>query len=371
MRLLSRVKEVSDERSAMPILKTILLTAAQPAAALGAGTLRAAATDLYRSASGVVDADVDEGGIVALPSRGLFERIKAMPDGQVTIEVDGNSGATIKAGKSSRKYTLQGMPGDSFPNTPDASTGAKTEIPVSALAKLFDRVQFAISDDTTRAHLNSMRIEVNGTVLRGVATDGNRLAIQDVAIPESGTAEWMVTKSSVVELQRLIKDSKGGGLCAVSSVGAWLFFEVSGVQFGTKLVDAKFPPYGAVSSAPTPHRIRANRVTLTDSVSAVSVAAPERPGGIKLTLSSNSVMVTAESSESGIGSETIGVEYNGPQFAAGFNAKYMLAPLSAIDSDEIDIFTNGDPLSPLRVTPVTPEGEPADQYQCILMPMRL
>ena len=60
------------------------------------------------------------------------------------------------------------------------------------LAKLIDKTQFAISTEETRYYLNGvyMHAAKGGAtaMLRGVATDGHRLARIEVALPEGPTA---------------------------------------------------------------------------------------------------------------------------------------------------------------------------------------
>ena len=107
VRILARCQGVADKKSTMPVLGNVLLDSAK-------GELRAAATDLYLAVTGGIEAQVEQAGSVAVPARDLFERVKMMPEGQISISVGDNASTVIRSTGSARRYTLHGLPGDEF-----------------------------------------------------------------------------------------------------------------------------------------------------------------------------------------------------------------------------------------------------------------
>ena len=174
LRLLSRCQGVADKKSTMPVLANVLLSASEVD---GKGALDVAATDLYVSVNGSIEAEVERPGSVAVPARDIFDRVKHMPDGPVQLSVNNGAVTTIKAVGSARRYTLHGLPGGDFPNLPKPADDApKLELPVETLSQLIARTHFSISTDETRAHLNSALFECGENVVRMVTTDGHRLS---------------------------------------------------------------------------------------------------------------------------------------------------------------------------------------------------
>jgi DNA polymerase-3 subunit beta len=152
-KLLSRCQGVADKKSTMPVLANVLLSAE-------GSTLTIAATDLYLTISGSMDAEIKRPGSVALPARDVHERVKAMPDGPVKITVTNGSATTLQAVGSARRYTVHGLPGSDFPQLPEPAADAATiDISVAMLQKLVKRTIFSISNDETRPHLNSALFE--------------------------------------------------------------------------------------------------------------------------------------------------------------------------------------------------------------------
>ena len=103
LRVLGRCQGVADKKSTMPVLGNVLLEVSGP------DQLRLAATDLYLAVSGTIKARVDKGGSIALGDRDLFERVKMMPEGQVSITTTEGAATTIRSVGTARRYTVHGL----------------------------------------------------------------------------------------------------------------------------------------------------------------------------------------------------------------------------------------------------------------------
>jgi DNA polymerase-3 subunit beta len=141
------------------------------------------------------------------------------------------------------------------------------------------------------------------------------------------------------------------------------------MTFSVKLVDAQFPPYQQVIPALPERSLRAPRVAFGEALRAVALAASDRTGGVKLSVSGGSLRITSESPESGNGFDEIAVDYNGPELTIGFNAKYFLDVLNAIDDDEEVVLGISGELDPAVVRPARESSERS--YVAVVMPMRI
>jgi DNA polymerase-3 subunit beta len=372
LRLVTRMQGVAERKSTMPILSNVLL------AVEGPSTLRLAATDLYLAISGKMLADVSKGGSVALSAKDLLERVKMMPDGPIHVATQDNASTTLKAQGSARKYTLRGMPGDDFPPLPAPTEGAPTlALELDVLAQLIAKTSYAISTDETRAHLNSALFEWDGDIVRMVTTDGHRLAKVEVRVKgRQASATMLIPLKAVNELRRLCDDpgadlSRESGkdvpppLVHITQSGSSAFFQTGGTTFSVKLVDAQFPPYSQVIPQGADKVVKLPRILFADALRAVSVAASERTGGVKLSLSPGILRITSESPESGDGFDEVPVDYAGPALTIGFNAKYFLDVLAALDSEEVSLSVSGE-LDPAVLRPVSEL-----QFLAVVMPMRI
>lgn len=366
LRLVARCQGVADKKSAMPALANILLAAE-------GNTLRVAATDLYLSVSGHTHAEVATAGSVAVPAKDLLERVKAMPDGPVQIIATEGAQTTLKAVGSPRRYTLHGIPGSEFPQLPKPTPDAPSlSLPVELLSLLIARTHFSISSDETRPHVNSGLFEWVGDRVRMVSTDGHRLSKMEATVSgSSATATMLIPLKAITELRRLADEAraeKDATTVTITQSGPNAFFTVAGMQFSVKLVDAQFPPYNQVIPQLSERSVRAPRLPFADALRAVSLAASDRTGGVKLSVATNTLRITSESPESGNGFDELSVEYNGPEVTIGFNAKYFLDVLAAIDDEEIILGISGE-LDPAVLRPAS--ESPEQSYVAVIMPMRI
>ncbi len=365
LRVLGRCQGVADKKSTMPVLGNVLLDAKD--------ALRLAATDLYLSVSGEVAATVQKSGGVAVGARDLFERVKMMPDGPITIEVNDAAQTTLRAVGSARRYTLHGLPAEDFPPLPQPDESAPLHsLPVASLSRLIAATHFSVSTDETRLHLNSALFEWEGRKMRMVSTDGHRLSRMDLAADASATLTMLVPLKGVLELRRLCDDARsessdGVEITMVQS-GPNAFFHVAGLRFSVKLVDAQFPPYQQVIPEDSERVVKLPRAEVIEALKAVSVAASDRTGGVKVTLSKGTLRLATESPESGEGFDELSVDYDGPEITVGFNARYVVQVLEAIDDESITIGMSGE-LDPAVIRPATESDKEA--YLAVIMPMRI
>jgi DNA polymerase-3 subunit beta len=374
LRLVGRCQGVADKKSTMPALSNVLMSVSGPT------ELRIAATDLYLAMSGVAPSvEVRKGGSIAVPARDLFERIKMMPDGPVQLTTTDGFSMVLRAGTSARRYTLRGMPGEDFPALaePDPKA-AGLELELDLLSTLIGRTHFSISTDETRAALNSALFEWDGDRVRMVTTDGHRLSKMEVRVSgRQATATMLIPLKAIMELRRLADEGRAedarttGGeppKVLISQTGPNAFFFIGGSRFSIKLVDAQFPPYAQVIPQTTERAIRAPRAAFADALRAVSLAASDRTGGVKLEITASAMRITSESPETGDGFDEVPIEYGGPDVVIGFNAKYFLDVLSALDDEEIVLGIGGD-LDPAVIKPATESDE--RNYKAVVMPMRI
>lgn len=365
LRLATRMQGVAERKSTMPVLANVLL------AVDGPNAVRLSATDLYLAISGKIPAEVTRGGSVAVPAKDLLERVKMMPDGPIMVASHDNSTTTLKAAGSARRYTLKGMPGDDFPPLPAPSEGAPTlALDVSVLQQLIGCTHYSISADETRAHLNSAKFEWEGDLVRMVTTDGHRLSKMEVKVSgRQASAAMLIPLKAIQELRRLCDEAatetKDSPQIQITQSGSSAFFQSAGMTFSVKLVDAQFPPYQQVIPQSTDKKLLAPRSALADALRAVSIAASERTGGVKLSLGDGKMRISSESPETGDGFDEIPIDYAGAPITIGFNAKYFLDVLGALDEDDVELGLGGD-LDPAVIRPASDR-----RFLAVIMPMRI
>ena len=178
MQSLGLAQGVVERRNTMPILANVLLEAE-------GDQLSISATDLEVHLKRTCSAKVKKTGSATVGARKLFELIRELGAGEVTIRSLDNDFVEVTSNRS--KVKLVGLAPADFPTFPTGSSkgGTNIELAVESLQKAIDRTLFAVSTDDTRSHLGGVLLTATDGGFRFVGTDGHRLALADVDIGKS------------------------------------------------------------------------------------------------------------------------------------------------------------------------------------------
>jgi DNA polymerase-3 subunit beta len=209
-----------------------------------------------------------------------------------------------------------------------------------------------------------MLLEIDGQLLRAVATDGHRLALCEEALvgKASASQQVIVPRKGVLELQRILTpDGDAELMIGTNHVRA----QIGDVRFTSKLIDGRFPEYSRVIPASPAAAIKADRDALRQALQRTSILSNEKYRGIRLTVKKSLITVQAHNPEQEEAEEEVEVGYDGANLEVGFNVNYLLDALAAIDGVDVELGLTDSNSSCLIRSP----GNGSARY--VVMPMRL
>ncbi|HEY8379804.1 MAG TPA: hypothetical protein VIK91_25110, partial [Nannocystis sp.] len=95
------------------------------------------------------------------------------------------------------------------------------------------------------------------------------------------------------------------------------------------------------------------------------VMAPEKTATVRVQLDKGTLQLTADNPDLGVAHQEIEIDFQGEPLVAGFNARYLIEILEAIDTKQVHLDFQGE-LDPCVVRPV--EGP---DLLGVVMPMRI
>src|SRR6201991_4912163 len=206
LRELTAAQSVVERKTTIPILSNFLFEATQGA---GGDRLTITATDLDQSLRTSCAAKVKKAGACTIPARKLYDYIKLLPEGEISIKLMDNHWIQIRAGRSNTK--MVGMARANFPQVPEFPESSVTKIPTSSLKNLISKTIFAISNEESRYTLNGALLVLKAESLTMVATDGHRLAHIEKSGENlsniSGEKKTLIPRKALAELQSLLSAS--------------------------------------------------------------------------------------------------------------------------------------------------------------------
>ncbi|HEC00530.1 MAG: DNA polymerase III subunit beta [Alphaproteobacteria bacterium] len=363
LKSLGHIQSVVEKRNTIPILSNVLLDCE-------GGQLNMAATDLDLAISETVAAEVALAGGITAPAHTLYDIVRKLPDGsQVELAYDGDSERlTISAGRS--RFTLSCLPREDFPVMSEGDLPHSFEAPAANLKRLIDKTRFAVSTEETRYYLNGIYLHVasdddGGAVLRGVATDGHRLARFDMAQPE-GLEDMpgvIVPRKAVGELRKLVDEYEGDIKVCLSETK--IRFSFADIVLTSKLIDGTFPDYSRVIPEGNDKILEIGSGKFAEAVDRVSTISTEKTRSIKLSMSAGSLRLSVNSPDQGTAKEELEASYSAEDMEIGFNSRYLLDILSQIEGDLVQVVL-ADSTAPTILRDVTDDGA-----LYVLMPMRV
>jgi DNA polymerase III subunit beta len=341
-----------------------------------APTLHVVATDLTQATSGTIPAEVHEHGALCLHAHKLLDRVRAMPVGPVLIESgeDGRRGF-VRAVGHPRWFAMPSFPAAAFPSIhespPDASWST---LDASVLGRLLDASVYAVSSDVTRAHINSLYLEWQGTVLRTYATDGHRLARVMVDVPERH-AGLLIPADAIAQIRRLVDGLKDGAKVQLAHAGPHLFLDLDGIRFATRMTDATFPSCSEVitgAQCGTSGRVVADRNKLLEVIRAACVSSSHALLiDVVATKSGGRIIVGnvgEDRDERGESHDELAVTGDCKPVVVGMNGKYIVQALEAMPEGDVVLRFGGE-VDAVVVEPAT-KGE-GEERLGVMMPVRV
>jgi DNA polymerase-3 subunit beta len=351
---LQMVQNIVEPRQTLPILANVLLEADDEA-------MRITATDLEVGARVAIPAKVAMAGSVTVSARKLGEIVKELPAAGLTLKVSEASAVSLRCAGAS--YRLVGLAPDDFPAVVPAAPPAWLTVEGKLLREMLAQTTFAISHDETRFALTGVLFNLQPKELRLVATDGHRLAMSTRGVgPGLSGVTGIVPRKAVTEIVRVLGGSEDVQIAITENQ---FVLQMPNFVMTARLIEGQFPNYEAVVPRSHPGRLTLRRAVLASALRRVSVMADERNKPVKVTLAPGTLTLTAASPDLGDAEEAVEIEYAGAEVTIGFNSRYVLDALGAVEGDDVH-FDFKDALSPGVVRSASDDG-----YVCVIMPMRI
>jgi DNA polymerase-3 subunit beta len=359
---LTATQTVVERKTTIPILSNFLFEAANDRVAI-------TATDLDLSLRTSCPAKVKKEGSCTIPARKLYDYVKLLPDGDITIKLLDNHWVNIRSGRSNTK--MVGMARANFPSLPAFPTGGIVNIPTNILHTMIAKTIFAISNEESRYTLNGALMVLKPESMTMVATDGHRLAhIENTSAKFEGVGEMrtLVPKKAMQELDKLLSTTDVDAV-EFAKDESTLFFRIGDRLLTSRQLTGNFPNFEAVLPRDNTKSVVVRCDDISSAIQRVAQFADERSRAIRLKLDKNEVRIMATSTETGEAEDSIEVTYAADPMTIGFNSDYLLDFLKAATGNEVRLeFKDAQSAGQLR--PET-NGDADFKYRYVVMPMRI
>lgn len=361
---LAALSRVISSKSTMPILDNFLFQ-------LSENSLTITASDLESTLITSLELDNIEGeGAIAIPAKLIIDTLKEFPEQPLTFQIDEDS-YNVEIFSDNGKYSIMGQSAEDFPELPQLNEDKAASINVShvALKKGIEKTLFATADDELRPVMNGIYIELTSNFMSFVASDAHKLVRYRRADAKSEfDSSFILPKKPAGLLKNLLPKEEFDVKVEFDDKNA--YFTLTNYKLICRLVEGNYPSYNSVIPTKNPNKMVIDRLHFYNTVKRVSVFSNQASNLIKLNISDNHLVVSAQDIDFSISAvERLNCEYEGDPIEIGFKSTFLQEILTNISTGDVQMEMS-DPTRAGLLLPAEREDSEEDMLM-LLMPMMI
>ncbi len=359
---LQTVGRVIASKSSIPILDCFLFE-------LRENQLMITAADSETRMTTTIEvSDVKGEGIFAVPSKNLLDSLKELPEQPITFDID-DSSLEMVIEYENGKYNFIGQRGDEYPQSkPLDDNAAQLIMDAGDLFAGISRTIFASGDDELRPVMNGIFFDITPEELIFVASDGHKLVrFKNLTVTGNEKASFILPKKPANLLKTILPREEGNVTIGFDTNNAYITMDHFIVV--CRLIEGRYPNYNGVIPQNNPYKVTIDRLNFLNALKRVTVFSNSASSLIKLTISTNSIFISAQDIDfSTSAEETVACVYDGMDMNIGFKGTYLIEILNNVPSEEV-VLELADPSRAGLILPA--ENEEKEDLLMLLMPMML
>ena len=297
--------------------------------------LEITASDLETTMTVKLEIESKEKASLCVPAKILIDVLKTLPDQPLVFDFLENNSLEINS--NSGKYAIPYVSGLEFPKVQQLENPSRTIIPSSILSTAISKTIFATGNDDLRPVMCGVYFQFSNSGLIFTSTDAHKLVkYSRNDIQSDQEALFIMPKKPLSILKSVLESNKTDVLVEYNETNA--VYKIENFELCCRLIDGKYPNYEAVIPKENPNELIINRLEFLKSVTCVSIFSNKSTHQIKLKLSNNQLLLSAEDKDfSNKGVETLTCNYQGSDMQIGFNARFVSEIIKNLSCEEIKI----------------------------------
>ena len=320
------------------------------------------ASDMELSIEKKLNVANSESGSLVIPARIFTEIVRKLPDMLTDFYTEDNN-LLIKTGMS--EFRIVGMNPEDFPEIGTVNETRRIQIKKELFKSMIQKTYFAASIDKSKGVIIGVLIEIQDNNITMAALDGFRMAIAKEETSNSQNTNVIISAKILNEINRMISESFEDDEeieLILDEHKAVIFTSDSKIII--RIIEGNYLDYKKLIPEEFKTTVNIDRLSLIESIERASLFAKEgRNNLIKLSFSDNNLSITSQS-EAGNVNENIPIKKEGNDIEIGFNSKYLIEGLKAMNDNDIIFKLN------TNITPCIIESTD-NKYTYLILPVRI
>ncbi len=328
---ISVIDRAAGENINLPILKNVLIK-------IENNQILFTATNLEVAVTSKVSGKIIEDGKITVPLGTLSNLISNIQSDRLNF---GKKGNALEIKTDNYSATLQGLPAEDFPVTPEIkSPKGKIEIKGAILKEALRETMVASQLSELRPELNAVLFDFTIDSLKFAATDGFRLA--EKMIPQNlFTASHeepfriLVPLKTTQEVQRMAKDDEA---ITILHDENQIVFKTERVELISRLTEGAFPDYSALIPKEFSAEVMVDREEFANAIRLAGIFG-QKNSEVKIAINPSKKTMEVSSADQALGENAylLPAKIKGAAAETYFNWRYLADPIKVAGSSELFI----------------------------------
>jgi DNA polymerase III subunit beta len=356
---LNIVSKTSSTKTTMPILEGVLIEAYN-------NMLKLTTYDLEIGTTHTIKCEIEEEGSTVVDIKLLNEIMRRLTNDNITLESNNNI-FTIKSINGIFKLAV--MNPKEFPKLPIFNIENKIEINTRIFKEMIKKVLFSVSIDENRPIYTGALLKIEDNILTIVALDGFRLALKKhISEKNINNFKAIIPGKVLNELLKILpEDEMLNVTIGINKNQA--IFEITHTIMISKIIEGEFLNYNSIIPNGYETKIRVETKKLLETFERVALFSKEgtekdKKSPVKMSIELEGLTLSCISG-AGDAKEKLNCFLEGKSLEIGFNPRYFIEILKAIEDDEISIEFNSN-ISPAVITSIK-----KNDYLYVILPVKL
>lgn len=349
------VQKAVSSKTTLPILEGILIEASE-------NNIKLTSNDLELGIECFIDAEVKEQGAGVVESKMFGDIVRRLPDAEVLISLDGDGLFTIDC--EGALYKLSSLEPSDFPRLPEIKAEESVSIKQGILKDMIRQTLFAASMDENRPIFTGCLLEVKENKINMVAVDGFRLSYRNNPFEgEASNFSAVIPGKTLNEILKILQSNDEDIRINISK--NQVLFEMERCKIVSRLLEGEFLNYRNAIPVEMDTRIKVNKNNILSAFERIYlINREEKKYPVRMKIENNKLTIICNSTL-GNAKEDLIVDTEGRDIEIGFNPKYFIDALKAIEDEEIfiDFTTN---MAPCVIKPLKEE-----KFLYMILPVRI
>ena len=299
-------------------------------------------------------------GATLIKAKFITDIVRKLDSDEITLDLMDSTIAYISNSRS--RFRLNCIKVDEYLDLDLDASGTQLTLSANDFNTMVSQTAFAASVKEQRPALTAINLEARDGVLTAVATDSRRVAKKTLSIPLGIEFLANVPAKMMVEVSHLL-EGKEELQIAFSDKKA--LFTIGTTIIATRLIAGEYPNTKNVVPKTINYSLQVDSNDLIKAIERANILSVERENVVDLTMSEESLEISAKSSQVGSAVEKIdNFRYIGQELKVSFNSEFVIAAVKALGSNDVTFAFVGE------MRPFVVENASDDSIIQIVTPVR-